>query len=359
VVAGVAYKLGFPTPAFEVVDGLGEGRLRIWTGTRDGPIPAAGFDLVSREIVYDTSPPIAPFDRGRSTTAQLDLDPALEICWVTCDDCGTPGLRCADLATHDTQWTVQFADGTAVTSLAAHDLDGDGTTEILVGAASSGIFAFEGGNGWLRWRTPAAAFGTSDFGTIRVADLDSDGALEIVAGSRSSKGTGQGRVWVFDATTGGIEHGPSTIFASALEVADVNGSAGPDIVTGDSQGAVRVLDPVTGSSSAPLATASGVVRALRIADFDRDGEPEIAVVASSRIEVYEPLDEDPVWTSPSLGQFAGRDDSLFVSDANGNGIDELLVSTVVGFAIFEGPAYPLLVAGFETGDTSEWSSVLP
>jgi outer membrane protein assembly factor BamB len=358
-VVRVAHKTGFPTPSFQVFDDLGDGTSRIWAGTSAGPIPAVAFELSNRETSYDIDPPIEPFERGRSTISQLDLDPPREICWITCDGCGTPAVRCADLATHATQWTVQLPDETAVTALAAHDLDGDGTNEVLVGAASLGLFAFEGSNGWLRWRTPATVFGTSDFGTIRVDDLDSDGALEIVAGSRSSRGNGQGRVWVFDAATGAVENGPSIASASALDLGDLNGSGGPEIVMGDILGDVRILDPATGSSSAPIATASGVIEAVRTSDFDRDGATEIAVVASSRVEVYEQLAPGPSWIGPPLGQFAGRDDSMFVLDANHNGIDEILVSTVVGFALFEGPEYLLLAAGFETGDTSEWSVSQP
>lgn len=358
-VVEVAHNTGYPTPSFQVLDGLGGGPSLIWAGTSASSIPAVAFELSSRSIVYNLEPPIEGHQRGRSTMAQLDLDPPREICWITCDGCGTPAVRCADLATHATQWTVQLPDETAVTALAAHDLDGDGTNEVLVGAASLGLFAFEGSNGWLRWRTPATVFGTSDFGTIRVDDLDSDGALEIVAGSRSSRGNGQGRVWVFDAATGAVENGPSIASASALDLGDLNGSGGPEIVMGDILGDVRILDPATGSSSAPIATASGVIEAVRTSDFDRDGATEIAVVASSRVEVYEQLAPGPSWIGPPLGQFAGRDDSMFVLDANHNGIDEILVSTVVGFALFEGPEYLLLAAGFETGDTSEWSGSQP
>lgn len=45
--------------------------------------------------------------------------------------------------------------------------------------------------------------------------------------------------------------------------------------------------------------------------------------------------------------------------SNGGAIREALVGHRVGFALFERPEYPPLVASLEAGDTSEWSSAQP
>ena len=66
-----------------------------------------------------------------------------------------------------------------------------------------------------------------------------------------------------------------------------------------------------------------------------------------------------IWSSGYLSRFAGGETGLRVGDFDGNSVPEILVSLDIGIAVFEGPLFPLFADGFESGDTSGWSSTSP
>lgn len=123
------------------------------------------------------------------------------------------------------------------------DMNEDGHLDIVFGASRKGraypnIFLGDGKGDWKRWRTkfPPLRY---DYGDAAVADFDGDGHLDVAFGIHLSgivalRGDGTGR---FSTWSEGIEldrpgkGGAATSFSSrALEVADWNRDGRPDIV---------------------------------------------------------------------------------------------------------------------------------
>ncbi len=157
--------------------------------------------------------------------------------------------------------------------VAAADLDGDGTHEIVAGSQDKGVYAL-GGTGGLLWRFSA----TAGVYSVGAADLDGDGRAEVAAGSDDnrlyllggdgrllwSRATGSRVAWVSVSERGtyeslvmagswdgnlygfDIDGTPSfeTSLGSAVQgmgVGDVDGTPGSEILAATASGDVHVL----------------------------------------------------------------------------------------------------------------------
>lgn len=338
-----------PFTGLSVADVDADGDPELAMVAHQGP-SALTVDPATRAVTAQVVP-VEDWSLGTfAATMQLDQDPQLELCSVNdCLLCGLSRLRCQDLLTFEIEWEVQLPDDTEVRALEALDLDGDLQDELLLSTQGDGVYAFEGATGWLRWRTPALP--STGYDTLRIADVDDDAALEILAGG--------GTFSVFRAEDGALEYGP---FASAacFELGDLDGTGGPEVVAMAFDGTLHVLDPTTGELGPEIAAIGSGRCMLRIGDFDRDGSPDFANISNSgRISVWTASPSTLLWESPILGYLVAIRGDLVVVDIDRDTIPELLVDTGFGFALFEGPEYPLLLAGFESGDTSEWTHVQP
>ena len=56
---------------------------------------------------------------------------------------------------------------------------------------------------------------------------------------------------------------------------------------------------------------------------------------------------------------AGGEYGLRLGDFDRNTVPEIIVNFDIGVAVFEGPLFPVFADGFESGDTSAWSSTQP
>jgi subtilisin family serine protease len=163
-------------------------------------------------------------------------------------------------------------------SLAAADLDGDGSAELAVvhgGSTALALFSAGAGGGW-------AQAGTLELGeaadSVRFADLDGDGRLQL-----AGKSSACSRLWIWEREKEGalrraveLETGQAP---GALAIADLDGDGRSDLVTANrGAGTLSAFLRRGGGSFAPRAdfrvrSAPADVLAL---DLDGDGRPDLA-----------------------------------------------------------------------------------
>jgi outer membrane protein assembly factor BamB len=365
VLEAEAQGLGGPFPGVLVGDVEADGRIELvaTSTTSIEDLQEAGgrhqvFDLSSRTLEY-LSPPIpsAGYDQAiqRTILVQIDVDPSLELCTAFQSDYYDGGVRCEDGATHAIEWEVQFPESAMPRSLLAAELDGDPSPELVVGTDSAQVFALEGESGWLKWQAPS--FGVwADFTILRQGNVIGDSALEIVAGASDQY---DDPIVVLASETGALLAGPWDRSVMALDLAQLDADPELEIVCGTVDGSIAVLDPVSGQLGAALASYPDPISALRVSEVTRDDVPDVILVANGILRVWGGAEGVTVWNGPFLGDAAARNDTLWVGNYDLDSVPDIAVNTGDGFAIFEAPLFELFLDGFESGDTTAWTSSLP
>ncbi len=208
-------------------------------------------------------------------------------------------------------------DGTS-DSPSIHDIDADGTPEVIIGSCimdNSGSVLGKGNKGW---------GSSSNVGSAGVtADFDLDGELEVVAGNAAYDIDGNS-VWTNSESDG------------YPAIGNFDSDNFPEVaVTGDAQ--MRVLDD-DGSklcSAAIPGASSSYGGPPTVADFDGDGEAEIGVAANSTYTVFE-SDCSVLWqytgtTDPSSGNTGSS-----VFDFEGDGVADVVYADEHWVWVFDG-----------------------
>ena len=249
---------------------------------------------------------------------------------------------------------------------AVADIDGDGDNDV-VAAGVNGVQAFNGADGQMLWSTTQQSGGnTAQCGAVGIHDLDGDGTVEIVVGNlvlngadgstrwRGSLGSGAGHAWaapmgvaadvlglgrlevvvgnaLYD-TDGSViwSNGQSDGFVA---VANFDNDAEGEIVVAHT-GTLRLQDHngqviwtrpgLTGSTIGPPT----------VADFNNDGEPEIGVAGNG---VYMVVDKNgnTLWSRPTVDYSSGFTGSA-VFDFEGDGAAEVVYADENDVWVFNG-----------------------
>jgi hypothetical protein len=202
------------------------------------------------------------------------------------------------------------------------DLEGDGQAEVFVG------FTVFGSDGRLRWSRPAA----SAYGSLTLAaDLDGDGDQEIVGGNMAYHADGS-EAWAPGVAARGLGDGWPA-------VADFDRDGQPEVVVVAS-GAVRVFDRSGNLFSSAAATVSGVGGPPTIADIDGDGTPDIAVAGQNSLTTFRvgPAPEHALavlWQVPSR-DYSSNFTGSSVFDFDGDGRTEVIYGDECFARVYDG-----------------------
>jgi outer membrane protein assembly factor BamB len=312
------------------------------------------FDHSTRELEYSGPPLIPGYGTANSSVvAQLDSDPALEICALLETNLGGPVVTCDDAVTHARQWSVQFAPLNGPVSLLAVEGQDFPFPMVLVGTGR--VHAFYGPTGGVFWSSDTLPVPIGALAWLRVGDVDGDGYAEIVAGGDDPF---TGGVAVFSLDDGHLEYGPFQFPVSALDLGQLDADEALELAV-VSSGALMEVDPTTGQSQPPMAVYPNGACALRIGDLDRDATPDFTLVSEGVLIVRGGAQQADLWSIRLPDDGAAFRDRLWVGDFDHDSVPEILSDTGAGFAIFEAPLFSVFTDGFESGDTSAWSETLP
>jgi hypothetical protein len=219
------------------------------------------------------------------------------------------------------------------------DLDGDGHRDLTIGTDAGVSIFFRRGDGEF---SPGPVLEIAELAAVEAADLDADGDLDLVTASAEAlqvyPNDGSG---VLDAALQVVSV-PGT---SRLLVVDIDLDSAPDLVTlNPSQGTVtwhRNLEEGnlgeggfgearTFEVAEPLGNTSFVRLFLEVADFDGDGDVDLAVAGGREFSVSILANSSGDFTvvhSFRVGRPLG---AFTVGDLNGDGRPELLVTPARG-----------------------------
>lgn len=218
-------------------------------------------------------------------------------------------------------------------SVAVGNLDADPRLEIVAILTNGGLAAFRH-NGSLFWESHdatgnfVAVPAGSGWGGPALADLDRDGKPEVVFGFT-----------VLDATGKIVRTGPTTVATNCCGatpagplslLADANGDGTLDLLSGAR--AVRF-------AGADLWTAPSAEGFPAVADFDRDGIPEVVVVNDGQVRVLSAATGQtvagPLLLPASAGKSSGRGGPPAIADVDGDGAPEFVVAGASAVSAFK------------------------
>jgi len=289
---------------------------------------------VVRALRGDTGEPVwEATDAARQTNgragiagADLDGDGRAEIVGMR-----TTGVNRAIALDDDGSllWESTDTDGTTPYTLSVvngapsiADLDGDGSPEIVFGAA---VFDATGRLLWSRGAGGAEGTNSGYTGGIAaIADVDLDGDPEIVAGRNAYEADGSAR-WTAPTDDG------------YPAIAQFDDDPQPEVVLVAS-GSVYLLDGMTGAVQwGPIAQPGGGRGGPpTIADFDGDGEPEIGVAGAASYSVYDPSEADGVLWSQTTQDVSSNATGSSVFDFEGDGAAEVVYGDECYMRVYRG-----------------------
>ena len=221
-------------------------------------------------------------------------------------------------------WPVDTAESTGPASPRVVDLDGDGRREVVVATREGGVYAWRSdGTPLLPLSDPPGAFAVVPGGVRHspaIADLDGDGTSEVIVASEA----GSLYVWAHEDEDGdGLAdpHAPAYPVpidgpaSSAPMAADLSASEGLEVVTA-SQGGFLTLLEHTGShvGGSPYSFGHLVLDDVTLcaADLDLDGASEVVVSTTNRGWVAALNDDGTAVRGWPVSVPSWQDDSVFL-----------------------------------------------
>ena len=264
-------------------------------------------------------------------------------------------------------------------SVAAGDVDGDGTPDIAIGAPGETVdsildegrvYVFSGRTGVLLYTfespnpEPNPLYGGRFGDALAMGDIDGDGRADIIVGAdqETIAGSTVGRAYAFSGASGAMTHtftGSLTTggFGWSLAVGDVDGNGTNDVVVGalhdnDGIGAVYAFSG-SGTQLFTLTTPNPQLNAyfgnaVALGDVDGDGTMEIAVgahdedvgttVQGGRVYLFSGETLLHTFVSPDLAPQSLFGSEVALGDVNGDGHADIAVAAS-GPSGFGGLAY--------------------
>ncbi len=189
----------------------------------------------------------------------------------------------------------------------------------------------------------APGFGSLDM--LRVANVEGDSRPEIVVAAH-----GEG-IFVVNGRSHAIRPLDTGREVTALDTPDRDGDGTAEIAVGTADGAILVIDPLSGEVVESLGS-HGSVESLAFAELSGDMFLDFVFSVGDRLRVVDGATNSPVFVSPVLGEGVGARDSLRLADVDLDGTIEAVVNTGRGLAIFgveirhgSGPAVGLTAPG--------------
>lgn len=234
-----------------------------------------------------------------------------------------------------------YAAGNFPTSIAIGDFNGDGQTDLAVADDDVpdkfvNILLNQGGGSFAAPRI----FEAPNPFSIAVSDLNGDGIADLAIASVGN--TSDRRLTVLLGTaTGGYEAAPDvplTVDASSVAAADFNGDGQPDLAVaggpfGRNHGLLIVLGDGFGGFGSPQLVLDEFLRWAAIDDFDNDGRPDLAVTNGRTLRLLLNT-TDPGAISASFAESTNVTldfhPLVAVSDLNGDGKADVVLPISAG-----------------------------
>jgi hypothetical protein len=215
-------------------------------------------------------------------------------------------------------------------SLAVHDLDGDGDVEFVVG---SEVYDHQGKLLWDKYSA-----GNGQGRTSFAADLDEDGDMEVIVNNA---------VYHHDGTPI-FEFGPTVSVVSIPQVADLDDDMEPEILFATTDGLFLIEHD--GSIAWGPVTPNGVLpdslntwhRPATVHDFDGDGRSEFALSSATEFCVFSgPAAEDVLWCQTVDDSSGAAGSTAF--DFLGDGVAEAIYADELKLRVYDGATGDLLL----------------
>ncbi len=222
------------------------------------------------------------------------------------------------------------------------DLDMDGKNEVIVTSGSTVggrtnpkdwqnyIYIFDGETGRVKWKSLQLGGDSSKIGSLAVGNIDEDEALEVVALQFKSGGDEEGSLIIIDGKTYALDKTQMSI--NAVSLVDFDHDGINELVIGDEEGNVSILNGASYEVTANFKVGSGTIHALKAVDLNKDSHYEFVVTDAYKLYIYDTQSSYLKWYSDTLSSSVGKNNSLIVGDLDGDQLTDIVLN--VGHALY-------------------------
>ncbi|MGA7924524.1 MAG: VCBS repeat-containing protein [Candidatus Sulfotelmatobacter sp.] len=256
--------------------------------------------------------------------------------------CGAASALMAFMTIAAAASTVQFKPaqnyvvGTNPTSVAVGDFNGDGKPDLVVGNSGSNNVSVLLGNGDGTFQAARNFDAGNSPSIFALADFNGDGKADVAVLASAGTDSPQ-QVYILMGNGDGTLQAPvvTTLTAeeSVIAAADLNGDKKAELVVNlsDANGAAGIevlLGNGDGTFQTPKTVVTGAESVLTVADFDRDGKPDLAISTSNGAQIMKGQGDGTFSSGGQAALAAGFGAvTAWTADLNGDGNIDLIVKS--------------------------------